>query len=322
MSLSISNSKHWVIGVVCAIFMVLVSHLLFFEWFARDFIQPEHVLYRQEKAFWDRMEDLKVLALGDSHMQSGLNIASDQFVNFATGSDTLPVMYFKLKKAVANSEALNTVIMQAEYHSFSVQQVQYKHLDQYKDYVDEKVPAELGDYPSPGSVVSPFYSLSENVSPILYEQLVEVFVPNPKRHKYEVLANGYAGLQQQWVQKPASERVTAATLRATRQLESDYYFNRQLARYYDKIIKLAQENDVQVVLLRLPLSNEYLAAIRPDIEQDMAAYYRQLAKKYGLKLLDMRHIFKDQQELFQDMDHLTVEGGTELGKMVASRLGL
>ena len=49
---------------------------------------------------------------------------------------------------------------------------------------------------------------------------------------------------------------------------------------------------------------------------DVEHYIDTLSKKYNLKILDFRYVFKNKQELFEDTNHLNKNGQIEFAKIL------
>lgn len=296
-------------------FTIIVSisllHLGFFEWYARKYIAPNDTVLIKEKELLARKNQIKIISLGDSHMEGGLKMPNERFFNFSRHSDSIPVEYFKLKFLLKMLPGLKTIILEADYHQFSFYTTK-DNFRRYSKYIDEEVDIELGIYPKRFAYAFYFLSLEESYSPIVHKDFVSRFLPVDMTSTAEASAPD----MRRWSEVDHQTRKDIARERTKVQIYNKYLVNTNLVAYYEKIIKLCNENNISVFLLRLPLSNEYLEQVSDNVEFQISQIYKRLQSDHKFRILDYRKIFRSRQELFRDSDHLNKYGSKELGKNI------
>ena len=99
--------------------------------------------------------------------------------------------------------------------------------------------------------------------------------------------------------------------------KSGIYFNRNeyldktMATYFEMILKLCQENDIHVILLRAPLTKAYWEDVNRIIPVDsLYSNVKAIYNRYPnvIRVLDYHDIFFDHPEYFFDADHINPKG--------------
>ena len=91
--------------------------------------------------------------------------------------------------------------------------------------------------------------------------------------------------------------------------------------YLQRSIKLCQERGIDVVLVRLPVSDEYLTAVRSFVsDETYSAWLDSLLQETPARYVDMHREFVGRKGLFQDGDHLNGRGASAATKLLHSIL--
>lgn len=312
------SHKKFIVYSLTIVLIFVSFNLLITEIFTRKVLIPNDVVYRKEQMLLNVKDDVKIVSLGDSHAHSGINVEESYFFNFANGGDPIPIWYFKLKWLTDKQVPVNTLLLELDYHIFSY----YRTVNvetvtlQYAKYIDEPVPTSLGIYPAPNSYAAQvrLYSLQPNYSPIVHKALVKYL--RKELQPPQMAENGATVSITRFVDQLEADRLKEAEKRVKLHLYNSHLINPDLLEYYERIIRLALDKGIRVVVIRYPLSNEYLSLINDKTDQEFSDVVAYLENKYGFSILDYRRAFDTKQELFSDQDHLNSDGSKYLGEMV------
>lgn len=299
------------------IFFVMIS----LEVFTRKILIPNDIINQKEQMLLKKKSDIKIVSLGDSHTMYDMNINSQEYFNLGISSEPIPLWYFKLKWLIKNAGNTKTLLLQADYHIFSdCRTADVGHLTkQYAKYIDEKVGGDLGFYPPPGySDKFVFYSLQVNYSKILHKSFWNYIVGNFK--KPEILDNGsFVKEQGNFSLLTKQEKMEKAKIRFENHFSCKSAINQGLVDYYEKIIKLAEDNGIKIFLVRYPLSEEYIA-LAGNIETEFSDLLNYFSDKYSAPILDYRNEFRGIDNAFESPDHLSGKFAEKFGNIVSSDL--
>ncbi len=119
------------------------------------------------------------------------------------------------------------------------------------------------------------------------------------------------------------QRTGAARLRAAMHLRRRESFDPRNVDDFGRLLDLCHEKGIRVLLVKFPLTREYLDAADPFVDID--GHDRRLAElvddRAGLAVLDVRSRFSDRAELFTDPDHLNSRGARLLAASINAALG-
>lgn len=289
------------------------------------FIQPQKVVERRLASYKDliaNMEEpvINFVFFGDSHIEGGINplyIDGTSF-NFSIGGQSYTETYYLLKRMIEDGDVkLNNIVLQLDPHTFSESVRGGKFLfDQiyfYSKFVDNKKMAELKG-----------------------ESLISVFL----RTKFPFLGNGkhfidsilkLDDLTTMYLGWSNSHKTTSDIDRQEEALEAfEHYFpegsamiDKDTFEYFLDTLKLAKENDINVVFLKYPISKEYYSEIDKNI--DIENYYNEIFAEADEALddyavLDLHDYFFDKGEYYYDPEHLIVGGAEILSKKINEEL--
>lgn len=303
--------------------LIVILNIALLEVFTRQVLIPNDVIYRKEKLLVEQKNQIKMVSLGDSHVERGLDMDRKDFFNFSIANEPVPLWYFKAKWLVKNAENLELLLLPMDYHIFSYYRTaNIEHVTrQYKDYIDERVNPELGYYPDPGSEEKfPLYSLQTNYAPIVYRSVFEFAIGAFDRPR--LTRNGTSTRFGTFGEDSPEKRMADTRKRVDEHLYSRFLVHPEMVGYYEKIIELAKSKGIEVVLVRYPLSKEYLSLVTEEAEAEFSKAVEFVESRHDVKILDYRRIFDGKQEFFKDHDHLNDEGAKSLGIRVVRDLGL
>ncbi len=296
--------KAAVLGFFVALFL-LVSNALYFAW-----VVPETVIGKTDKQFEDRDGNFDIIFFGDSHVLSGID---PQYINgsfnFASTGENYFQTYYKVKKILeSDGEKPKAIALSIDLHSFSSTRVKdFGNLWYWKKYVPFK---EMVRFEEENKT----QRWMQTYIPVIGKGtgFVELFLQSNKAN----VVLGYRALNEDF--EKAENRKKTGEKRARFHFRNAEDFDELLVEKFSKIIDLAQENGVEVFLIKFPVSKEYLAGAEKYI--DAEKYYANLddiisktkKKGEGIQMLNYQDEFFDNPGYLSDSDHLNYRGAKAL----------
>ena len=296
-----NNRKFIFLSFFIASLMTLIQ-FVFLEYYTREKIT---VIDSQTKELIKNRNSYKLALLGTSHTNYGkdMNTINSKMFNYGREYTYPIVMYQKIKKLIEFNQNLKYLVIEADYHQFY--EFSFTESTIYTRY-----PFLLKDINT--GYENLFYSLNREIAPTLHKRVLkDIF---GRKEKKEVTDNNWAELSQEERDKKTIGRYDFF------KFSSDNSMNKHSIDYYQRTIELAQNNNMEVILLRHPLSNEYLNKMYANMKFDVDIYIKKLSAEYNLKILDFRYLFKDKQHLFYSTDHLNKAGQKEFAKIFVKEI--
>ena len=246
----------------------------------------------------------KLALLGTSHTNYGaeMNKIDNEMFDYGESYTYPIVMYQKLQKLIALNKNLKYLLVEADYHQFY--EFSFTESTIYTKYAALLKDIETGNE-------NLFYSLNRGIYPILYRRILKAIKFRIK-DKDKDKDKDWSKLTQSEKDKKNLSRYNSF------KFTNDKTMNENSLDYYQKTIELAQKNNIEVILIRHPLTNEYLNNMYPKMKTDVNRLIDKLSRKYNLKKFDYRYIFKDKQNLFADTDHLNKNGIQKFAKILTN----
>ena len=248
----------------------------------------------------------KLALLGSSHTNYGaeMNKIDNEMFDYGESYTYPIVMYQKLQKLIALNNNLKYLLIEADYHQFY--EFSFTESTIYTKYFTLLKDIETGNE-------NLFFSLNKEIAPTLHRRILNNVInlyKNKEKNKEE--NKDWSKLTQSYKNNVTLNRYTFF------KFSNDKTMNENSIDYYQKTIELAQKNNIEVILIRHPLTNEYLNNMYPKMKTDVNRLIDKLSRKYNLKKLDYRYTFKDKQYLFADMDHLNKNGIQKFAKILTN----
>jgi len=111
-----------------------------------------------------------------------------------------------------------------------------------------------------------------------------------------------------------SEKEIACNKRYKQQFEN-HTPSVQQKDYLNKIIQLCKEKNITLIGVRFPISVDYWKLIE---NEDFKI--KEIWLSHDLKIVDLHHLFFDNNEFFYDVDHLNIKGGELFSKAIIDNL--
>jgi len=86
---------------------------------------------------------------------------------------------------------------------------------------------------------------------------------------------------------------------------------------FEAVVKFFQSQGIPLVLVNLPLSNDYLDSVRLPYERQFQAFLRRWANTGALTVVDLLETWRWQSHLFADPSHVNRYGAREVARLIA-----
>jgi hypothetical protein len=308
--------KDGVLFIIISLAILLIFNLIYLK-----FIEPKKITERKEliyKEFISNLKDreLNYAIFGDSHPDESLNpfYIADSF-NFARGGETYIETYYKLKKIVEKDKVkIKNIVLQVDLHTFSE-----------KTGTKDRLFTDLYFY-------SQIVNLNE-IAKLKGKSLISVFLEK----NFPVLGNGKEFLQNMLRANAITPIYLGYTPSADIPLKDSYAIAQKAQKVYDdhfstnglvideqnfhyfiEILKIAKENNMNVIFVKYPLSKAYASEVEKhnlaekDYYDEIFSAVNKIINKYTV--LDYYDIFFDRPEYFYDAEHLTVTASEVFSK--------
>lgn len=296
-----SNKKFLSIVFVITLFFVIIQFIVL-EYYTREKV----VVMRPQTKILMESHNHKLALLGSSHTNYGteMNKIDNEMFDYGEAYTYPIVMYQKLQKLIALNKNLKYLLVEADYHQFY--EFSFTESTIYTKYSALLKDIETGNE-------NLFYSLNREIAPRLHRIILNDI---KSRIKDE---NENENKDEDWSKLTQSEKDRKNLSRYNSfKFTNDKTMNENSLDYYQKTIELAQKNNIEVILIRHPLTNEYLNNMYPKMKTGVNRLIDKLSRKYNLKKFDYRYIFKDKQNLFANMDHLNKNGIQKFAKILTN----
>lgn len=296
-------------------------------------IYEEHVLTKknfyikeiQYESFLDDLPSPQIdnLFFGDSHVFHGVNpeYINNSF-NWGSGTQNYIKSYYLLNRIVNQDNLkVNTVVLQIDPHSFSEWLVSepflFNELELYSDFVP----------------LSDVKKIRKNDSWI--NLWVEANMPViGKGKEFGVLFFGIelSEMNFGWIKNTADfsklneeERKNHANGEYNKRFENYDVMDNLSLIYFEKILNLAEEENINVVLVKYPFAKEYGEMLREKGlggEDYYSVVFNNTKKVLGedYLFLDYSNLFPENPEFFGDATHVNYKGAEMLSKQLAKDL--
>lgn len=269
--------------------------------------------YVDEEVF--RVEDLKVLFLGDSRPATSI---IPEYIpgsyNYCFEGENYSQFYFRARRVVGQKE-LETIVLPLDIHSFSdYRSNPYNNVVYWLDFAS---PEELSDLTGkPRSLL-----MIKKYAPFIGSGRDFAAFKLGKQGANRRLADGWKYLGDKSRAKDDNKEFAAHNRVGEHFKHYPEVINKDLFAYYLKTIELARENGIELVLVKYPVSRDYLveAAKLGVAPEEIYEYARDNTPDYGdLTVLDYRDIYND--EYFFNSDHLNTKGAETFSRLLAKDL--
>jgi hypothetical protein len=278
-------------------------------------ILPQKQVFRKEAAWQVDKEQLdntlQYAFFGDSHTlyATNPNFINNSY-NFASTAEGYIETYYKVRKIVEiDNIQLQTIILEVDPHTFSTlpraNEGLFRNLRYYTSFIPLKDIAKHKEQ----SVIS---LAIENTLPIIGkgDEILSQVVSSD-------IDKGWIKSKKTFEDKD-KEKI-AHTQYKRHFTEKPQLIHQKTFTYFQELLKFAQTNDINVILITYPLSQEYLDQLQEN-NIDLDAFYATLPSTYPL--LEYQNLFVNNPEYFGDADHLNEFGAEKFSKQLQTDLTL
>lgn len=273
------------------------------------------ILERTEKQLFDLRNEIQILFLGDSHILLGIDPAQiENSFNYASGGENYIQTYYKLDNLIKKGFIPEIAILPIDLHSFSsFRSVRFDNEWYWRKFIN-------------------FYKLAyqERKLSLLNNEINGIFSFKGKGlqllkpvdfSKLSEIQRGYTPSEANF--SKAENRLKVAAERVKSHLEGCDAIDGSLLLYFYKILDLAEEQNIKVVLIKYPLTEEYYSSVKKYIPNE-EEYYRsalsQINNYNNIYIFDYQLLYSNRPELFKDSDHLNSAGAAEFSKLLNKSL--
>jgi len=302
--------KRVIILLVIVIILLLIINQLYIK-----IILEKQRLPRNQRQFieYKTNNDLKVIVIGDSLPAFAVNPAYlNNSFNLATPAENFEQMYYKVKWLVNNEPDIEIYVIQYNYHSFNYYRIKpYYFTTYWKNFMSYDELSYAKDSPKSTiffEVLIPVIGKGEEIVKYIRDWK-DLRDPKRKRWLTTKIENGW--INDDTVFPEDQENTTKVAENRVYNQFSNYPIVREevYTEIFFDTLKLLKDNNKKVVLIQYPLTDEYLTALERDI--NIHEEYKEIDERiesFDYKILDYMELFRYNQTLFVDSDHLNFRG--------------
>ncbi|GHV04589.1 hypothetical protein AGMMS50229_06300 [Campylobacterota bacterium] len=303
-----TSHKRFVIIFISALFVIVATIATILEIFAYKMLMPNLISVSNEYLLEVGNENIRVVALGTSHTGNGFADNDPDILNYGQAGDNAVTHYFKTKHLIANND-IEVLLLEFDYHNFT-----FGYADPRKSYshnqymIDEPVSRTLGDYKQgKKGCFLPSQCVIHGIATISH------FISYLQGH---TPSRSFSDNMTRFDRFTAEKRIKLSSFGYTQ----DQYIVEQLVEWYEKTIRLAQDNNITVVLIGYPFAGDFLKLFPQEYYQKFDALTDRLISQYGIEFWDYHALFADRDDLMSDATHVNGMGKIELTKLIKPRI--
>jgi hypothetical protein len=286
----------------------------------------EKKLILKEDAEWQMYKNklpnanLEYAILGDSHARNGANpLFINNSFNFAVGYEDYTETYYKIKKIMEKDRIkVKNFILELDTHTFSdkmrTNMSLFSQLDYYSKFVSiSKISRLTGK-----SRLSLFIQLKIPVIGKGKEMLFYFIFPNIPT----IFNLGWTNYTESFLD---IDRTASAVNKYKEHFSTKpVLIENRSFNYFKEILKIANENNVGIIIVEYPLSYEYDVELKKhNISREI--FYDNIFKEINkinpnYLLLEYYDLFFEHPEYFADSDHLNAIGAEVLSRKINNEL--
>jgi len=295
-----------------ALVLLLVCILFALNYMYVTQVNADRVIQRNQEQWEQHKDKATLVIMGDSHPANDLipRYIPGSF-NFAVPSETVDQTYYKFR-AVVQQPQVKTIILPIDMHQFSdYRQNKYVYLWYWTNYLSYSELANLTGR-SPQSI----YLLSK--IPVLGNGQDFTWLFSKQNISY--LEQGWQRLEGDF--STHQDKMGESLYRVKTQFPNGPVPDKALYEHFVKILDLAQQKNIAVVLIKFPITpqfNEALTYYNMSKEEFYDLINQTIAPYNNVQILDYQDDFTD-LTLYADRDHFNEKGAKVFSQQVAQDL--
>lgn len=249
--------------------------------------------------------DYDTYLMSDSHGKSLHNFTeSSGIYNFSFDSDS----YFDIEKKITfliNNKSVKRLVLSADDHCFS----------EYREKINN---AQKSIY---------FQSIFNNEDSSVLENIknkyLQYYLPVFNQNSSSLLKiyliaklNKLRGLKKDtivWTELSQLKKSKESLKRLDTQFKNKT-FSHKLFRSFNRILEMANDNNIEIILLKFPVSKSYLEAKRT--KKVTTPLTKEFIMNKRLNILDFQNLYLNNDNYFKDPDHLNIRGAEVFSKVL------
>lgn len=266
------------------------------------------VLYKPYEIEPKNVEKYSSFLLADSHGKSVNQVDLDKLsiYNLSFNSDSYIDIYIKLNYLLDKNIKVKNLYITADEHTMSPYREKGNNNSRSVFLTDYKIYRELFDkniicYYNETFFMKYFTVINTNNS-----KLIKEFLFSKKESQNDEDEN--------FSQLTPKERIEKANKRISLQFVGNTT-SLKMKKYLNKIFELCKKNDVKVYGVKFPLSKDYLISMSNKSYRADSVF-----SENNIKILDFKNIFIENDNLFQNQDHLNDKGSKQFSIALKNKL--
>ncbi len=306
------------IAVFLIVYFFVINPFLF-SYF--DNIVMKNSLIRRAHRQFDNLDSLNVLILGDSHSQAAVNpdFIPDAFNFSADGESYIQTLYKSVSILEPNELGVDVVIVPLDLHSFSSFRT-----ERVNDPLYWRIYMDFGDLAGRVGFLTTFS--------IFVDSWIIPYVGNLQlagldldkltgNQSMQKLFLGFQPMNYSFGAISHTEREAYAQRIVAHHFEGSQALDERLLFSLLDIVDFCLSNDIEVVLISYPVSDEYLKQAECIISREEMVYsINNRLNENDVHYLDYSRLFSGSSKFFADSDHLNTMGARVLTCRLADDL--
>jgi len=240
---------------------IILLNIGVLEWFVRYKLIPlDYWQVINAQLTPARLSKIKKIAVGDSHPSYDLDIRAQDFFNMSYPSENTHKIYLKLRHYMKRGLRPEILLLQADYHLFSIYRAKMTDYYRYADFFETQDSEEMSalnlqvtlrkenfiaDY-----LIQFQNTYSANIHKTFWKYITDGF---HLENRFELTGNGTILTDEGWKSLSPKQALQSTQKRLKKQLPDE---NKQiydyLLHYYEKTIRLGLQHQCQVILIKYP----------------------------------------------------------------------
>ena len=271
-------------------------------------------LYKHLNKFINEKDQIEIVFLGDSHVADA--IVPEYFKNKAfvleyPGTNYI-MFYYLLKHYIGQMPKLKMVVLEVDYNNFSSYRSNaFRKFEFWNKFLDYN---ELVKIKGPGIILNKFKNitiLDEELGRMNFFENIMVTLVSKEKWQH---------IKESWPYNIEPTPVERAKLH----FKNSNPYDKDLILYYLKILELCKKNNILLLALHLPLSNEYSNEASkyvniPELKHKL--FLSEPYSEYIYKYFDYEKLYENDQALFKSNgDHITSYAAAMFSQMLAQEI--
>ena len=283
----------------------------------------ERYVSKKDALFESLKKPPKFLLIGDSHVQNSMNpqIFKNTF-NYSSLNENYIQTFYKLKYIIVNKiNVPEKIILPIDLSSFTYFRAErFKYDPYWIKYVDYfEVDSVRSDNDNNNNkfikkwIGARFFSYAGQ-----FDFFTKLLYTKETTYKDDYL--GYKPRYADYSKKKDITRIIENRVKLY--FPDERIFDEDMAFYFEKILKICSKNNIEVILIKMPLTKEYYEKVGERF--DLADYYNKInliARKYDnvSTISEYQTFYFNHPEYFRNPDHMNHKGATEFSKVLNKR---